>query len=89
VLVAVLGVAGCFSSGALYRQPATQEARVCTGRGWGSLGIALAAWEYVSCKNKVTAAGFVRERTLTRQEVECAGWKPNADGTCSNQRLTR
>jgi hypothetical protein len=88
-LVAALGVAGCFSSGALYRQPATQETRVCAGRGFGSLGIALAAWDYLSCKHKATSAGFVRERKLTQDEIACAGLQPNAMGTCSNQKLTR
>lgn len=89
VLVAALSLTGCFASGALYRHPGTNEARVCADHGIGDIGTAVAALRYSSCKDHLEEAGFVRARSLTLQEVHCLGWKPNENGTCSNEQLTK
>lgn len=86
VAIASVGAAGCFAAGSLYRNPATQETRVCAQQGF-DIGVPLAISRYARCKNDLAAAGYVKARNLTIYEVACLGWKPNPDGTCSNERV--
>jgi hypothetical protein len=87
LFLTTLGVSGCFAAGSLYRQPGTQETRVCAQHGFGSLGVPLAIWRYTQCKDRLAASGYVKDRTLTVHEVACLGRRPNADGTCSDETI--
>jgi hypothetical protein len=86
VLVA-LGLSGCFAAGSLYRQPGTQETRVCAQQGIGGVGVPLAIWRYQQCKDRLAVAGYVKDRNLTIPEVACLGRRPNPDGTCSDETI--
>jgi hypothetical protein len=87
LLLVTFGVSGCFAAGSLYRQPGTQETRVCAQHGFGGVGVPLAIWHYKQCKDRLAGAGYVKDRNLTMFEIACLGRRPNADGTCSDETI--
>jgi hypothetical protein len=87
LVLATLGLSGCFAAGSLYRQPGTQETRVCAQHGIGGVGVPLAIWRYQQCKDRLAVAGYVKDRSLTIAEVACLGRRPNTDGTCSDETI--